>query len=61
MTFTAYIERQKRIIRNRHEGEIFLIRNDEVIKLTESEVLLNELASFKGLNTDERMNYRKAL
>lgn len=61
MTFTAYIERQKSIIRNRHAGEVFLIRNDEVIRLEESDVLLNELASFKGLNTDERMSYRKTL
>ena len=61
MTFAAYIERQKSIIRNRHEGEMFLIRKDEVIQLTESDVLLNELSSFKGLNTDERMSYRKVL
>ncbi len=61
MTFTAYIERQKNIIRNRHEGEVFLIRKDEIIKLTESDVLLNELSSFKGLNTDERLNFSKAL
>ena len=34
MTFTAYIERQKRIIRDRHEGETFLINKGEVIALT---------------------------
>ena len=61
MTFAAYIERQKSIIRNRHEGEMFLIRKDEIIQLTESDMLLNELSSFKGLNTDERMAYRKVL
>lgn len=59
MTFTAYIERQKSIIRNRHDD--FLIRKDEGVRLTESDMLLNELDSFKGLNTDERMNYGKLI
>ena len=61
MTFTAYIERQKSIIRNRHEGEVFLIRKEEVIQLNDSEKLLNELSSFKGLNTAERQNFSRVL
>lgn len=59
MTFTAYIQRQKNIIRTRHEGETFLIQKGEVINLNESERLLSDLSSLKGLNTDERMSYIK--
>lgn len=53
MNFTAYIERQKSIIRERHEGEIFLMHRGEVIPMSESERLLKELSDMKGLNTRE--------
>ena len=59
MTFTAYIERQKSIIRSRHEGETFLIEKGEVIPLTKSEVILYELSSLKGLNKNERLNVQR--
>ena len=55
MNFTAYIERQKRIIRQRHEGEVFLMHRGEVIPVDDSEKLLKELSSLKGLNTRERL------
>lgn len=55
MTFTAYIQRQKGIIRSRHEGEVHLIKENEAVKLSESEKILKELSAMKGLNTEERM------
>lgn len=55
MTFTAYIERQKKLIRRRHEGETYLIEKGEAIRISESERLLHELSSMKGLNTTERL------
>ena len=60
MTFTAYIERQKSIIRNRHDGEIFLIQQGEAIPFNESEKLLNDLSALKGLNTFERSSCTRA-
>lgn len=54
MNFTAYIERQKRLIRSRHEGETFLLDKGEVISVSETERMLAELSSLKGLNTRER-------
>lgn len=61
MTFTAYIERQKSIIRSRHEGETFLIQKGETIPLNQSEKLLNELSSLKGLNKKERLTVRRVV
>lgn len=57
MTFTAYVERQKKLIRSRHEGEVYLIEKGETVPLTESSKLLADLSSFKGLNTNERIIY----
>lgn len=57
MTFAAYVERQKKLIRNRHEGEVYLIEKGETIPLNDSEKLLADLSSFKGLNTNERKIY----
>lgn len=57
MTFTAYVERQKSLIRSRHEGETYLIEKGESIPLSDSEKLLEDLSSFKGLNTNERIIY----
>lgn len=54
MNFTAYIERQKSIIRDRHVGETYLLHREESMPLSVSEKLLGELSSLKGLNTRER-------
>lgn len=56
MNFTAYIERQKSLIRSRHEGETFLMHRGEIIPVNDSEKLLKELSSLKGLNTRERLH-----
>lgn len=61
MTFTAYIERQKSIIKSRHEGETFLIQQGETIPLNQSEKLLNDLSSLKGLNKRERLVARRVV
>ncbi len=61
MTFTAYIERQKNIIRSRHEGETFLVQRGETIPLNESEKLLNDLCGLKGLNKKERQTFRRVI
>ncbi|MDE6667763.1 MAG: hypothetical protein K2K38_05390 [Clostridia bacterium] len=61
MNFTAYIERQKVLIRERHEGELFLLDKGEVIPLSESDKLFAELDKIKGLNTRERMHFRRAV
>lgn len=55
MNFTAYIQRQKNIIRSRHEGETFLIENGEIIAIPDTDKLLNELDLLCGLNVAERM------
>lgn len=76
MTYSAYIQKQKMLIRRRHEGETFLIqkgetlninqtetllmRNDEAMPLNQSEKLLNDLDSLKGLNTGERLKFCRA-
>ncbi len=57
MTFTAYIERQKSLIRSRHDTEE--IRTVEESVSYDTETLLKELSSFKGLNTAERQEYSK--
>lgn len=54
MNFTAYIQRQKNIIRSRHEGETFLIENGEAILIPDSQKILNELDALNGLNVFER-------
>ena len=61
MNFTAYIERQKSLIRERHEGELFLMEKGEVILLSESEKLFAEFSKIKGLNTRERLFFRRAV
>lgn len=55
MNFTAYIQRQKKIIRSRHEGETFLIENGELIPIHNTEKLFEELDSLCGLNVFERL------
>ncbi len=62
MNFTAYIERQKNIIRSRHEGEVLLMEKDEVVASSRTEILLYELTELKGLNKRERLSFnRKAV
>ena len=57
MNFSAYIERQKGLIRSRHEGETFLIQRGEIIPVSGSEKLFVELTKSRGLNTRERTYY----
>lgn len=59
MNFTAYIERQKNLIRHRHDGETYLIEKGEVTPLSESDKILCELSDLKGLNKRERLNLRR--
>lgn len=54
MTFSVYIQRQKRLIRQRHEGELFLITGDAVVPVRSSEEILSEMNVLKGLNRRER-------
>lgn len=54
MNYSAYIERQKKLIRSRHEGEVFLFQKGEAIELTNCERLFCELEKSRGLNTRER-------
>lgn len=55
MNFAAYVERQKRLIRERHEGEEFLMQGGDIIPLNESQKILSELFNMKGLNKKERL------
>ena len=57
MTFTAYIERQKSLIRSRHETEIILA--EEESRVADSDTLFEELSSIKGLNVAERLEFSK--
>lgn len=57
MNFAAYIERQKSLIRHRHDGEIYLVRKDEALPLDRCAELLEELDSLRGFNKRERMKY----
>ncbi len=54
MTFTAYIQRQKNLIRSRREDE--QPRREE---LRDTDRLMGELSSLKGLNTAERIRFSK--
>lgn len=54
MTFAAYIQRQKNLIRSRREDE--QPRREE---LRDTDRLMGELSSLKGLNTEERMTFSK--
>lgn len=59
MSFTAYIERQKSLIRSRHETEEMRIFVEEERGYADTQTLLEELSSLKGLNTAERQQYSK--
>lgn len=53
MNFSAYIQRQKNLIRLRHEGEAVLIVKGERELIT-CETIYNELDNMAGLNKKER-------
>lgn len=55
MNFTAYIERQKNLIRKRHEGDEFLMHRGELIPMDDSEKILKELAELEGFNSREHL------
>ena len=58
MTFTAYIQRQKSLIRSRREGEPSVkYEREEIIPEYDTETLFGELSAMKGLNTAERQRY----
>ena len=69
MTFTAYIQRQKSLIRSRRDGANPEYKMENVIsEYTQREqiipeysidVLFEHLSSLKGLNTEERLEYSK--
>lgn len=58
MNFTAYIERQKGLLRSRHTGEISFRRKEECMPLSVTEKILSDLSHMKGLNTAERQSLR---
>lgn len=60
MSFKAYIQRQKSLIRSRRgeeEREIYVATG--ISPDYDSDRLMDELASLKGLNTEERLRYSK--
>lgn len=59
MNFAAYIERQKNLIRHRHDGEVYLVCKDENLPLDKCGELLNELEGLKGFNKRERMSLNR--
>jgi hypothetical protein len=54
MTYFAYIQRQKQLIRERHEGETYLFTQNTVIAVRPTEQIFNELDNLEGLNKAER-------
>ena len=61
MTFTAYIQRQKSLIRSRRDGGPSIVRREQILPEYDTEILLEELIKLKGLNTAERQQYSKML
>jgi hypothetical protein len=59
MNFTAYVDRQKSLIRQRHEGETYLIENKKVFVVRDSEEILVEMNELKGLNKAERLFFSR--
>lgn len=55
MDFTAYIERQKKIIRRR--GATVLSEDGDVTVIPSREKLLSELDKMEGLNVEGRIKY----
>ncbi|MBO5328854.1 MAG: hypothetical protein J6B04_06750 [Clostridia bacterium] len=54
MNFTAYIQRQKLLIRERHVGEEFLMVGNGATPVRSSDEIFEELDNMQGLNTKER-------
>ncbi len=61
MTFTAYIERQKNLIKSRHDGDDFTVTEGEGEPQSESQKLFEDLNSLKGLNTLERLSFTRKI
>jgi hypothetical protein len=71
MTFIAYVQRQKNLIRDRHTAETYLISGNDVIFIDDgtpksdkttprtSEEILDEIDNMRGLNTIERARYSR--
>ena len=60
MTFTAYIQRQKSLIRSRRGTEVCpKSRSEDIPSEYDTEKLIGDLTSLKGLNTAERQRYSK--
>ena len=59
MTFTAYIQRQKSLIRSRNGMRPVVMRREQIIPEYDTEALLEHLQSLKGLNTEERQQFSK--
>jgi hypothetical protein len=57
MTFSAYIQRQKSLIRERHEGEMFFICKDACIPVRSTEEIMREMENLEGLNKNERQSF----
>ena len=59
MTFTAYIQRQKSLIRSRREHETVCVQRErgEMLPEYDTDKLIGDLTSLKGLNTEERLRY----
>jgi hypothetical protein len=59
MNFTAYVDRQKNLIRQRHEGETYLIDSNKSFIVRDSEEILVEMDALKGLNKAERLFFSR--
>ena len=55
MNFFEYVDRQKKLIRARHEGEEYFYFGDDEYRIGDSARLLSELQNLKGLNKKERL------
>jgi hypothetical protein len=57
MTYFSYIQRQKQLIRARHEGETYLFTQNTVIALRPTEQIFEEMDKLEGLNKNERKDF----
>lgn len=56
MNFTAYVQRQKKLILGRSRCETFFAEKREEFSKYDREELLHQLDNLKGLNTFERLS-----
>ena len=61
MTFSAYIQRQKSLIRSRRDNVQTELKEERFFPEYDTETLLEDLKKLKGLNTTERQRYSKVL